>query len=271
MPRPPYRPRALQWQVFRGSLAISDGLLTPHQLRSSAWVRVRHDIYADSRLDHDHRLECEAVALWLPPGAVVAGPSAASLYGVEHAARFGDEVHVIAPPEQPSMGQRGIRVHHTQLATGEIHATGGVQRTTPLRTAWDLAAWLDVAPAVSIIDGLLAAGLVHPTALIELTRAKAGQRGCRRPLAHSTSPTAGPSRPPSRCCGSGWCFPVCPDRCHNIRSYCPTAPSTTLICPGPTTGSRLSTTASGTTIPINFTATGAGSTTWSPRAGSSFT
>jgi hypothetical protein len=180
MPRSPYRPRALQGQVFRGSLAISGGLLTPHQLRSSAWVRVRHDIYADSRLERDHRLECEATGLWLPRGAVIAGPSAAYLYGVEHAARFGDEVHVIAPPEQPSMGQRGIRVHHTQLAPGEIRATGGVRRTTPLRTAWDLTAWLGVVPAVSIIDGLLAAELVHPSALLELTRSRAGQRGCRQ-------------------------------------------------------------------------------------------
>ncbi|MEU7654757.1 hypothetical protein AB0C44_21555 [Micromonospora taraxaci] len=111
MPPRPHRPDALTWQVFRGSDAVREGLLTEHQLRSAAWVRLRHDIYADARLDRDHALACRAALLRLPPGVTVGGPSAAYLLGVEHAAAFTDDVHVLVP-RSPRIGpQRGLRVH----------------------------------------------------------------------------------------------------------------------------------------------------------------
>ncbi|MET7373043.1 hypothetical protein [Micromonospora arida] len=111
MPPRPHRPDALAWQVFRGSDAVRDGLLTEHQLRNSAWVRLRHDIYADSRLDRDHALACRAALLRLPPGVVVGGPSAAYLHGVQHAASFTDDVHVLVPRPLRIGPQRGLRVH----------------------------------------------------------------------------------------------------------------------------------------------------------------
>ncbi|MGW1059652.1 hypothetical protein [Micromonospora rubida] len=115
MPRHPDRPSALAWQVFRASEAIRLGLVTAHKLRSSAWVNLRRDIYADSRLDLDHTLACRAASLQLPPGSALAGPSAALLYGVEHAAQFSDEVHVASPRTAGLRSQRGLRVHLTDL------------------------------------------------------------------------------------------------------------------------------------------------------------
>ncbi|WP_433345047.1 hypothetical protein [Micromonospora sp. CA-111912] len=115
MPRHPDRPSALAWQVFRASEAIRLGLVTAHKLRSSAWVNLRRDIYADSRLDLDHTLACRAASLQLPPGSALAGPSAALLYGVEHAAEFSDEVHVASPRAAGLRSQRGLRVHLTDL------------------------------------------------------------------------------------------------------------------------------------------------------------
>ncbi|NBE81109.1 endonuclease domain-containing protein [Micromonospora rubida] len=115
MPRHPDRPSALAWQVFRASEAIRLGLVTAHKLRSSAWVNLRRDIYADSRLDLDHTLACRAASLQLPPGSALAGPSAALLYGVEHAAEFSDEVHVASPRTAGLRSQRGLRVHLTDL------------------------------------------------------------------------------------------------------------------------------------------------------------
>jgi very-short-patch-repair endonuclease len=180
MPPAPHRPRPLQWRVFRGSDAVAQNLLTVHQLRSSAWVRVRHDLYADARLDRDHGLACQAVALWLPPGAGIAGPSAAYLHGVKHAAGFADDVHVITTPERRLEPQRGVRVHHTRIDEAELATVGGPARTTPLRTAWDLANWLDLVSAVTVIDGLLGRGLVDPAQLRALLAARPGQRGSRR-------------------------------------------------------------------------------------------
>ncbi|MBL6278618.1 hypothetical protein JMF97_20885 [Micromonospora fiedleri] len=111
MPPSPYRPAALAWQVFRGSEAIRDRLITRHQLRGASWVRLMHDVYADARLDRDHELLCRAASLRLPPGVLMAGPSAAYLHGIEHAATFTDEVHVLAPMQFRLGSQRGIRVH----------------------------------------------------------------------------------------------------------------------------------------------------------------
>ncbi|MFG1774995.1 hypothetical protein ACGFIG_00990 [Micromonospora sp. NPDC049048] len=122
MPSPPHRPGVLAWQVFRGSDAIRQGLVTEHQLRSSAWLRLRHDVYADARLPRDHALACRAAALRLPPEAVVAGPSAAYLHGVEHAASFADDVHVLVPRTMRLGPQRGLRVHSTGPATSPPYA-----------------------------------------------------------------------------------------------------------------------------------------------------
>lgn len=180
MPPQPYRPGPLQWRVFRGTEAISNKLLTVHQLRSSAWVRVRHDVYADARLEPDHGLACRATALWLPAGAAIAGPSAAYLSGVEHAATFADDVHVITPPNRRVEPQCGVRVHRTPIRTSELVTVGGVARTDPVRTAWDVANWLDLIPAVTVIDGLLRLGLVDDGGLREACQAKSGQRGSRR-------------------------------------------------------------------------------------------
>lgn len=180
MPPEPNRPRSLRWQVFRGSDATSRKLLTVHQLRSSAWVRVGHDIYADSRLDRDHGLACQATSLWLPADAAIAGPSAAYLYGVEHAAEFGDDVHVVVPPACRTAARRGLRVHHARISADEIVTVGGVARTTPLRTAWDLTNWLDLVPAVAVLDGLLGCRLVTAGGLQALAASRYGQRGAQR-------------------------------------------------------------------------------------------
>jgi hypothetical protein len=111
MPPHPHRPAELAGQVFRGSDVVRRGLLTRHQLRGASWLRLRHDVYADARLDRDHALACRAALLRLPPGTLIAGPSAAYLHGVEHAAGFADDVHVLLPLTTRADAQPGIRVH----------------------------------------------------------------------------------------------------------------------------------------------------------------
>ncbi|MEV1330325.1 hypothetical protein AB0J20_12200 [Micromonospora costi] len=131
MPPQPHRPAVLAWQVFRGSTVVRQGLLTGHQLRSSAWVRLRHDVYADARLDRDHALVCRAALLRLPPKALVAGPSAAYLHGVTHAAAFTDEVHVLVPPPLRAGAQRGLRLHVAGAAALPAAEASAVRRSPP--------------------------------------------------------------------------------------------------------------------------------------------
>jgi hypothetical protein len=161
MSRSPFRPEGLAFSVFRGSDAVRYGVLSENQLRSAAWVRVCQDVYADSRLDRDHGLTCEAVRLRLPKDAVIAGASAAYLLGVAHAARFEDRVCVIAPKSIHIGTQRRVLAHHVDLDPADV--LDGV--TTAERTAWDVARWYEVTRAVSILDALLARGLVTPTGL----------------------------------------------------------------------------------------------------------
>jgi hypothetical protein len=188
MPVDALRPRTLAWQVFRGSDATRAGLLTEHQLRSKAWVRVRHDVYADARLDRDHALACRAVALRLPPGAAIAGPSAAFRHGIEHAAGYSDDVHVIAPSTVRVCAQRGLRVHSTGAEPLPIVDTP--PRTEPARAAWETAVWLDLVRAVGIVDALLARGLTSTAALAEVA---APLRGVARRPAGSAGLSPGRS------------------------------------------------------------------------------
>lgn len=191
-----HRPHALQWQVFRGGDAVRSGQLTGSQLRSPAWIHVRHDIYADARLVRDHMLACRATALRLPPGAVFAGPSAAYLHGIEHAAGFADEVHVIVPGGVRVPRQHGMRVHAIDLGEAEAEIGGRMPRTSPLRTAWDVAVWLELTRAIGIIDYMLARGLIMAGDLDDYVAANAGRASNRR--AHHVFELAdGSARSPS--------------------------------------------------------------------------
>ena len=77
MPPPPHRPPPLVGAVFRGSSAVRDGLLTRHQLHSSAWQRLFPDVYACASLPLDHPRRARAVARLLLPGSVVSAQNVA--------------------------------------------------------------------------------------------------------------------------------------------------------------------------------------------------
>jgi len=120
MPVIPPPPTALSGAVFRGTTAVRQGLLTDSQLQGRLWRHIRQDVYADASLPLDHSLACRAILLRLPSGTTLAGPSAAYLHGVSHAAAFGDEIHIITPPGVRLGAQQNLRVHHLSLSAGEI-------------------------------------------------------------------------------------------------------------------------------------------------------
>jgi very-short-patch-repair endonuclease len=166
--------------VFRGTEAVRRSELSRQQLRSAAWFRVCHDVYADARLERDHLLACRAALARLPAGTVLAGPSAAYAHGVDHAASFADVVHVIPAEGTRLNALRGIQAHHTSLHPTEIGVGPGLSRTTGTRTAWDVARWMDVLDAVAVVDTLLARGLTSAPALTALVGRYAGRPGWRR-------------------------------------------------------------------------------------------
>ena len=169
------RPRLLPG-VFIGSHAIAAGALTKKQLRQRGYRRLVQGVYADPGLTVDHRLRCRGVALLLPAGLVIGGHSAAAWYGAPFAATH-DPVTVIRPPEAEWKGPRGVRVHRSQSAFDVVHDADDVPVTTPLRTAWDLAALDSLPTAVAALDGMTRAGTVGLDDLTAMVRDGVGQWG----------------------------------------------------------------------------------------------
>ncbi|HLU33097.1 MAG TPA: hypothetical protein VKZ74_03615 [Natronosporangium sp.] len=182
MPPVSPRPHSLQFQVFRSRDALRQGLLTPAQLRNAAWRRVLRGVYADSRLEPDHLLRCQAAALLAPAAAAIAGPSAAYLHGIESAAGPEAAVHLAVEPKQRFGPVNGLRIHTGALPETDRTVRHGLNCTTPLRTAWDLAMWLDPLRAVPTLDAMLGSNLVAPADLARLLQARRelGARGTRR-------------------------------------------------------------------------------------------
>jgi very-short-patch-repair endonuclease len=179
MPKAPRRPPQLRGRVFRGSTAVSRGLLTRNDLRSSAWRPLFRDVYADAQVLVTHTIRCAAVGRWLvPPGAAIAGRAAAGLYGCDDPTAS-DPVDVLVPATSRIGPSTGIRVHHGEIAPGDIVDRAGVRVTSPARTCWDLARWLDVIEAVAVIDAMLARRLTTVPALHEYALSRAGRRGWR--------------------------------------------------------------------------------------------
>ncbi|MFI6266749.1 hypothetical protein [Micromonospora sp. NPDC051006] len=70
-------------------------------------------------------------------------------------------------------------MHHGAIQPGDVVDRAGILVTSPARTCWDLARWLDVVEAVVIIDALLSRRLTDVTALREYALTRVGQRGWR--------------------------------------------------------------------------------------------
>lgn len=168
--------------MFRGRLAVSAGLLTQAQLRSRAWRRLFQGVYVDSSVDITHRQRCAvALAFCLPTGSVIAGRSAAAIYGADIPL---DAVETVVPRGIRLIPYAGLVIHQTAVDPGETRRVHGLAVTDPARTCWDLACWLDPVEAVVFVDRMLGRGT---TTQVELDRylqhrraEKPSVRGVRR-------------------------------------------------------------------------------------------
>jgi len=170
--KPPRRPPELRRRIFRGSDVRRLGLLTPSDLRSTAWRRLFRDVYADADLALTHELRARAAARYvIPDEAAIAGRSAAALYGT-----------CLVPADAPveilttrDFGPvTGLMIRRTSLPEPHVGSQrDGVRLTTPVRTCWDLCRWLPVEEAVAHLDPLLARNVPN---LAELRAFVAGLR-----------------------------------------------------------------------------------------------
>jgi hypothetical protein len=172
-------PRRLLPGVFIGSHAIAEGYLTRRQLRTRGFRRIVQGVYADPSLEWDHRLKCRGVALLLPEGAAVGGYSAAAWWGAPFAGT-GHPVTVVRPEHILWKGPSGVRVHRTALGPRDVEQVDDVPLTTPLRTAWDVAALESLPTAVATLDGMVRGGHVRLADLTAMAEARTGHFGVDR-------------------------------------------------------------------------------------------
>jgi hypothetical protein len=156
---------------------VADGRLTKNDLRSTAWRRLFRDVYVCTCVEVSHTLRAAAATL-LVPDAVVTGRSAAVLWGVD-AADAQDEVELTVEPGGSVTAVRGIRVRRRVLPSGTTTVRRRVRMTTPVATALDVARDLPLDEAVTLLDRLVARGVVSLDDVRGVAAAATGP-GCRR-------------------------------------------------------------------------------------------
>jgi G:T-mismatch repair DNA endonuclease (very short patch repair protein) len=160
VPVPPRRPEGLSGRVFRGTWAVEQGLLTPAQLRSSAWVSLRRDVYADSRLAMTHQVQAAGVSLVMPRTGALAGLTAAALWGAPDLVGADDAVEVVVPPGVRWTPGAGVVVRTAPLDGDVVVGRRGSRLTGRVRTALDLIRRGPLEDAVVLLDQLVHAGVV---------------------------------------------------------------------------------------------------------------
>jgi len=164
MPRSPHRPPSLTNRVFLGATSLSSATLSPASLRTTAWRRLHRNAYADAGIAVTHGVRCAAARLVIPETAAIGGRSAAWLYGIELRDTW-EPVEVVVPPEDRFGPVRGLKIRTTELTADDVVTEHATRITTPERTAWDIARFLDSPEAVAYLDAMLRARLVMLPAL----------------------------------------------------------------------------------------------------------
>lgn len=174
------RPAALQGRVFRKSDVVHAGLLTPGQLRSSAWRRLYRGVYADADLPDSFGLRVRGAGLLVPSAAVFSGRTAAYLHGASGLIEAGMPVEVSVPVRVRFGPVAGLRIRRVQLAPSDICTVTGRRCTTGVRTALDIAREEPLMDAVPALDVLLSRVVVGRGELHEAAARLGSGRGTRR-------------------------------------------------------------------------------------------
>lgn len=123
--------------VFLGSAARREGLLTDGQLRGHRYRRLFQDVYAPADIPLTHELRCRGAALIVPQEAVLTGRSAATVRGVD-LAKPNDPVEFVVPEQHRFGPIRGINVRRTEVGKKESRPWHGARIARPQRIAVDL-------------------------------------------------------------------------------------------------------------------------------------
>jgi hypothetical protein len=186
VPPVPVVPDALRRKAFRGSDAVSRGLLTPNQLRGPAWRRLFPDVYAHTELPLTHLVRAQAAARWVVPASAVTGRSAAAFWGVDLVA-WDDDVELTVPAGRHPVRVAGLTVRRCHLPREHVRRRYGTPVTSAGATAVRLAGLLPTDDAVVAVDQLIATGVVD---LVTIRALAADARGAGSARARTVSELA---------------------------------------------------------------------------------
>ncbi|HET6503347.1 MAG TPA: hypothetical protein VFG87_21570 [Amycolatopsis sp.] len=154
-------------EPFLGSRAISEGLLSPRELRSSRFIQVFHNVYVPGHRPVTHELLCRAAALIAPGTATLTGASAATVRGRPLAAA-GDPVEFVVPESDRFGAKRGLHIRRSVRGPAEGEPWRGIRLATPERATLDILRDKRLRPSlprtVAWADALLRDGFVDATA-----------------------------------------------------------------------------------------------------------
>jgi hypothetical protein len=118
------------------------------------WVQTLRGVWQHRDVTDTRDLRVAAVRLLLTPAAVVCGPTAAWLHGIDVQDRRTDLVWVACRTGQRMRSRPGLLMRELTLSPSDLGCVDGIPVTVPLRTAFDCARWLSPVEAVVVLDAL---------------------------------------------------------------------------------------------------------------------
>jgi hypothetical protein len=161
--------------VFRGSEALQQGKLSPHQLRTG-FRAIYPDIYLPRSATPSLRTRSEAAWLWSRQRGILAGLAAAALHG----SAWVDDDEPVELIWRNQHSPPGVVTRNQCVDSGEVTRIAGLPVTKSHRTAFDLGRLLPTEDAVARLDALARAKPFSCAEVLLLAERYPGARGVRR-------------------------------------------------------------------------------------------
>lgn len=164
-------------EPFRGSAAITAGVLTRHELRTR-FIAVHHDVYIAKQTELTAVIRAKACWLRTRGHGILAGFSASALHG----AKWIDANRPATTIDTNRRRTSGIAVWASNITDDEVCVLDGMRVTTPARTAVDLARRYPLDTAVAAVDALARATRLKVSEIEHAVRQHPRRQGQSRAL-----------------------------------------------------------------------------------------
>lgn len=161
--------------VFIGSEAVRQGMLSPYQLRVG-FRTIYPDVYLGERATLSLRTRCVAAWLWSNRRGVVSGLAAAALHGSD----WIDDESPIELIWSNQHAPAGVVTRNQRVQPDEVTSIAGLPVTTLARTAYDLVRQLPGNEAVARLDALMRASPFRAEDVLSLAKRYPRARGLRQ-------------------------------------------------------------------------------------------